>query len=73
MTPKQQVMIDKMESERNMRSNIFKKAFERESRSNALKAKCLDCCCFMIPEITNCTVETCPLWSYRPYQRKGGE
>ncbi len=70
MTSKQIAMIDKMKSERNSRSMIFERAFERESRASAVKAKCLDCCCFITSEITNCTVETCPLWAYRPFQRE---
>ena|ERR1017187_4860033 len=35
----------------------------------AIKAKCLDCSCWQQGAITNCTVQTCPLWSIRPYQK----
>lgn len=48
--------------------NIFRKALK--SKANALKSKCLDCCCFQRAEITNCTVIDCPLWPHRPYQVK---
>lgn len=36
------------------------------SRSQALKAKCLDCSNFNRDEVDNCTVTTCPLWHFRP-------
>jgi hypothetical protein len=35
-----------------------------------LKAKCLDCTCYQREEITLCQVRLCPLWKYRPYQKK---
>jgi hypothetical protein len=73
MTPKQLDLIKKMTREKNLRKNIFEKSFNRVSRANAIKAKCLDCCCFVTQEITNCTVETCPLWSYRPYTKNEAE
>lgn len=38
--------------------------------SQAVKAKCLNCSCWQPSEITNCTVLTCPLWEFRPYQQK---
>ena len=38
--------------------------------TDAVKAKCLDCSCWQIPEITHCTVFTCSLWAFRPYQKK---
>jgi hypothetical protein len=47
---------------------VFEKAFSGTSRANAIKAKCLDCCCFQRAEITNCAVPNCPLYDYRPYQ-----
>ena len=38
--------------------------------TEAVKAKCLDCCCWQTDEITNCTVLACPIWAHRPYQRE---
>jgi len=38
-------------------------------KSAAIKAKCLDCACYNKSEITNCAVETCPLWHVRPYRK----
>ena len=38
--------------------------------TEAVKAKCLDCSCWQIAEITDCRVLTCPLWAHRPYQKE---
>jgi hypothetical protein len=37
--------------------------------TEAVKAKCLDCSCWQIAEITDCQALTCPLWAHRPYQK----
>ena len=49
---------------------VFKKAFSGKSKASALKAKCLDCTNLDRKEITLCTVKSCPIWLYRPYQEK---
>jgi hypothetical protein len=41
------------------------------SKTQAIKAKCQECCGFYKNEVVNCTCEICPLWRYRPYQKKG--
>jgi hypothetical protein len=38
---------------------------ERLTRGQAIKAKCLDCCCGQYLEVKKCTVTGCPLWIYR--------
>lgn len=38
------------------------------SKANAIKAKCLECCCNVREEIRSCEVYTCPLWEVRPYK-----
>ena len=50
------------------RSN-YKKAMSGNSRAAAVKAKCLDCTCWNRTEVAHCSVETCPLWPYRPYRK----
>lgn len=35
------------------------------SRTKAIRAKCLDCCCGSAPEVRRCPVKTCPLWVFR--------
>jgi len=46
----------------------YLKAITTNSRKTAIKAKCLDCCCWQINEIKLCSVNHCSLWKYRPYQ-----
>ena len=48
---------------------IIKDSFDKtRGKANALKAKCLECSNYQRDEIRNCTVETCPLWVWRPFQ-----
>lgn len=51
----------------------FLKAYTTRSMANGVRAKCLDCALFSKEEITNCTVLTCALFEFRPYQKKGVE
>ena len=34
-------------------------------RSRAIKAKCLDCCCYNAAEVMKCPCKDCPLWVFR--------
>lgn len=40
----------------------------------AIKAKCMECCCYQREEVKQCPVEACALWSFRlgknPYRAK---
>ena len=47
----------------------YVKAYGGKSRVSAIKAKCLDCCCDVRAEISDCRSYSCPLWDYRPYQK----
>lgn len=44
------------------------------SAQKAIKAKCLDCCCYQKDEVRQCTSNACPLWPFRlgrnPYKKK---
>lgn len=35
------------------------------TRAEAIKEKCLDCCCGQRNEVYKCPAEKCPLWRYR--------
>lgn len=53
----------------------YKKIYVRASmgkstRSDAIKAKCLDCSAWNKEEIRHCKVYTCPLHKFRPYKEK---
>lgn len=49
---------------------IFRRAFGTGSKPAVFKAKCLDCCCYQRKEVRLCTVAGCPIWPWRPFQRK---
>lgn len=40
----------------------------------AIRAKCLDCCCWQRSEVTLCPAKDCPLWAFRfgknPYNKR---
>ena len=40
------------------------------SKASALKFKCVECANFSPSEVTACSVNTCALWVYRPYQNR---
>jgi hypothetical protein len=42
----------------------------RGSLTAATKLKCLDCCNQDVDSIRECTITSCPLWSFRPYKSK---
>jgi hypothetical protein len=37
----------------------------RLTRAKAIRAKCLDCCCYQPKEVRLCTGTDCALWPYR--------
>jgi len=49
---------------------VLNLAYGGNSKAAAIKAKCLDCCCWQPNEVRQCTSVTCPLWRYRPFQRR---
>ena len=38
---------------------------KRLTRGEAIRAKCLDCCCGQSAEVRECTARECPLWPFR--------
>jgi len=47
--------------------NAFQKALAgKVSPRQAIKQKCLDCCCFQRKEVELCNVKTCPLFPFKP-------
>lgn len=49
---------------------VYRKA---KPLSSAVKAKCLECGGLTVEEVRDCRVYYCPLWLYRPFQRKAKE
>lgn len=72
--------MDEAEQRRRYRANIpaerqggvyvkaWDKAMTGRAKTAAIKAKCLDCCCWEAKEIRDCRVPACPLYPYRPYR-----
>ena len=58
-----------------MYRNAFQKALAgKVSPRQAIKQKCLDCCCFQRKEVELCNIKTCPLYAYKPtYGDKSAE
>lgn len=51
-------------------NGIIRNTEERKlTRATAIKFKCLDCSSGMTTEVTRCSIEDCPLWVFRPYQK----
>lgn len=42
-----------------------KEDYVRLTRRQAIRKKCLDCCCDFTPAVKECTIKECPLWCYR--------
>ncbi len=42
---------------------------KRPSALKAIRAKCIDCCCGVVREISLCTVVRCPLYDFRMGKR----
>ena len=38
------------------------------SKTERIKAKCVDCSGYQTEEVRNCNVKSCALWEIRPYQ-----
>lgn len=53
-------------------SNGVEKRTETKNltRNQAIKFLCLDCSGGFTTEVASCQIQTCPLWAFRPYQRK---
>lgn len=59
-------------------TNPVAKFMTKPTRSQAIKAKCAECVGCTVDNtepgfrntIRDCTSKTCPLWSFRPYQKK---
>jgi len=47
-----------------------RKALEGKSLASAVKAKCLDCCCWQHSEAADCRVPMCALYFFNPYRRR---
>lgn len=52
----------------------YEKAVSRKSMRAAVNSQCLECVGYLTKEVSMCTDLACPLYLYRPYQkRRGGD
>jgi len=53
------------------RLKLFEAVYaQRHTRQQAIKANCLDCQGFDSVAVKDCGDRLCPLWKFRPFQRK---
>ncbi len=69
MSKKDEIRLGQMDRIPSSQRNIYSRAFSG-SKANAVKAKCLDCCCGVREEVRLCEVYMCPLYEVRPYREK---
>ena len=63
------VALNELKSNFKERPRLLKNVL-KGSLSAAIKAKCLDCCCGSISEVSKCTVYGCPLYLISPIAGK---
>ncbi|GEM_PF-2671157 len=70
MTQRQRERLTCIEHEAQKYAGIFKRVYscDKPRKRDAIRAKCLDCCCYSETEAALCTTETCGLWSLNPYR-----
>ena len=72
--PNRSRMMRQVSEDRSSVAPLFLRVYTgRASPRQAIKAKCLECCWMDEVGIRECTGTACPLWSFRPYQKGGGE
>lgn len=63
-------LIDEVEKHAPSKKALFQRVLGGgTSRREAIKAKCIECCCLNVAEVRNCTAYRCPLWNLRPFQK----
>jgi len=48
----------------------YKRAVEHKSMRSAINSQCVECVGYVRKEVSVCTDLGCPLYSYRPYQKR---
>jgi hypothetical protein len=73
MTPEQAKTVALVGRVMPSATRLFRRVYSQpNSRKQAMKAKCLECVGWEEPRerIRECMASACPLWAWRPYQRK---
>jgi len=73
MTTRDEVVAKRISEAGELYRPLMLKAYAGDcSPRSAIKAQCLICVGYDRQSVTNCTGYSCPLYTFRPYQ-KGGE
>ena len=71
--PKRILMLKQVSEDAPSKLGVFRRVYSSTAAPReAIKAKCLECCCMDVAGIRECTATACALWGFRPYQHKGG-
>ena len=72
LDPTRQKIVEGVKRHAPSKLRVFLRAYSgAANKREAIRAKCLDCSNLTVAEVRDCTATGCPLWRYRPYQRKG--
>ena len=67
--PKRRTMLEQISEDGPSLLGLFRRVYgPKSTRSQAIKAKCLECCWLDRADIRECTASECPLWGSRPYR-----
>lgn len=71
--PKRSLMMRQVSEDAPSKLGVFRRVYASTAAPReAIKAKCLECCCMDVAGIRECTGTACPLWGFRPNQPKDG-
>jgi hypothetical protein len=71
-TQKQAIKLKGVSEDAPSKVKLFARVFRGEASPRlAIKAYCLECLQFRVDDIRTCTAPDCPLFAYRPFQRRG--
>ena len=63
--------LEVIERQNPARLALFTKIYQgRATRNQCIKGQCLDCMGFDSAAVRDCADRLCPLWCFRPFQRK---
>lgn len=68
--PRHAQVADRLSQTPTSAQGAYLRAVLRKSRPAAVKAFCLECTGWDRASVTDCTARACPLWPWRPYQKK---
>jgi hypothetical protein len=69
--PKRALMIQQVSEDAPSKAGIFRRVYGgRATPRQAIKAQCLQCCWMDEAAIRECKSTECPLWDFRPFQRR---